>query len=401
MTTSAQIIDADAHFLEPPDWFQASFPALAEEIPPLSALDRVLSDIFGELLPPMFTGDPASVLPSGIASNLERITGYIEAGDMASLAKVLGELDHGTVGYVAEDRIRWADERGIDVQVLLPTLGIQPYISALRSGRRDLSFKALSAYNTWAAEQVAGHTDRLIPASLVDLADLPWALEEVSRMRALGSRVVQVKCEPAGDRSLAHPDFDPFWATVEDLGMSVMFHLQGGRPAYHLGWANTGGRQQDFFRTYLLETHRMAVWALSSLILAGVLERHPRLSFFCSEMGIAWVPGFCESLDCSIRNDLLKNRPGAEHDFDYGLPLLPSEYVQRQVRVTALTGLDDLQPTIDRAPEGVIVFSSDFPHREGSPDALDIFDDRLGDVDDATRDRFFGTSAAASLGLNP
>ncbi|MCW2750844.1 MAG: hypothetical protein JWR83_1954 [Aeromicrobium sp.] len=393
------IIDADAHYLEPPMWFEEDYPELAEQIPPMTALERVVSDIFGELLPPMFAKDPAKLLPTGIAKNLEHIAAIVESGDQAALAEHLGDLRQGPVGYVAEDRVAWLDEKGIAAQVMLPTFGVHPYISAVRHGMRDLSFAALSAYNEWAARQVEGHTDRLIPAALIDLADVDWAVAEVRRMRAAGSRVAQVKCEPPNDKSLAHPDFDIFWATMDELEMAVMFHLQGGRPAYHPGWANTGGRQQDFFRTYLLETHRMAVWALSSLIHAGVLERHPNLHFFCSELGVFWVPGFCEALDSSVHNDLLKNRPGAEKDFTYSLPLLPSEYVQRQVRVTALTGLDNLQPTVERSPEGVIVFASDFPHREGSPDAIDIFDERLGTVDMATRTSFFGASAAQGLHL--
>jgi predicted TIM-barrel fold metal-dependent hydrolase len=339
------------------------------------------------------------MLPPGMAGFAERFQRASAAGDEASIDELIeGFLDCGPVGYDGAERLRWVDEHHIKTQILLPSHGMYPYVFAKRSGLTELAFAALGAYNTWAAGQLSGHTDRLIPVCLVDLADLEWALAEIRRMRELGSRVVQVKGEPADGKSLAHPDFEPFWAEVENLGMTVMIHILGGIPAIHPGWADTGGRQQDYFLLYIHHCHQIATWTLGSLILSGTLERHPRLNFICSELGVHWVPGFCDGLDDLVRTGFGRHEPGAADDFNWGhLSLLPSEYVQRQVRVSALSGCDTLRPAFDRSPDGVIVFSSDFPHPEGSADAIDIFDQRLGDVDPESRRMFFGGSLATAL----
>jgi predicted TIM-barrel fold metal-dependent hydrolase len=155
------------------------------------------------------------------------------------------------------------------------------------------------------AGALAGYTDRLVPVTLVDLSDLDWALAEIRRMRELGSRVVQVKGEPVSGRSLAHPDLEPFWATAEDLGMLVMFHVGGGRVAPNPGWVNDGRGVMDFIANYSgLAEPQMPQWALAALIKGGVLERHPRLGVVVAELGTYWVPGFAVWLD-NVADDTL------------------------------------------------------------------------------------------------
>jgi predicted TIM-barrel fold metal-dependent hydrolase len=83
----------------------------------------------------------------------------------------------------------------------------------------------------------------------------------------------------------------------------------------------------------------------------------------------------------------------------YTLPLKPSEYVQRQVRVSVVHQQDLLRPTIDQVPEGLVVFSSDFPHVEGHQEAVALYDTQLDGVSAQERESFFGASAGAFLGI--
>ena len=50
-------------------------------------------------------------------------------------------------------------------------------------------------------------------------------------------------------------------------------------------------------------------------------------------------------------------------------------------------------------PEGIVVFSSDFPHVEGHQEAVALYDAQLAGVSAGAREAFFGRSAAALMGI--
>ncbi len=67
---------------------------------------------------------------------------------------------------------------------------------------------------------------------------------------------------------------------------------------------------------------------LACLTIDGVFERHPGLRGGAIELGASWVPAMLRNLDHAHRS-FARHEP-AFHD----LPLLPSEYLRRQVRFT-------------------------------------------------------------------
>ena len=76
----------------------------------------------------------------------------------------------------------------------------------------------------------------------------------------------------------------------------------------------------------------------------------------------------------------------------YHLPLAPTEYVRRQIRVTPLPATHPLQGVIEQIPPEVLCFSSDYPHVEGSASAVELCERQLASagVDDDVRAGFFG-----------
>jgi predicted TIM-barrel fold metal-dependent hydrolase len=129
------------------------------------------------------------------------------------------------------------------------------------------------------------------------------------------------------------------------------------------------------------------------LVFDGVLERHPKLTVIIEELGISWLPHLLTVLDNAVgrsQNDQLSDgqvRPDYAGSA-YRLPLAPSEYLRRQVSVTPLVATEPLRPTLDLAPE-MLCFSSDYPHVEGSGQAVAICDRQLGDLDLAGRAAFY------------
>jgi predicted TIM-barrel fold metal-dependent hydrolase len=308
-----------------------------------------------------------------------------------------------------EARLAFCDERGIDVQFLNPTFLVGPLIQAARARRFDLMPSIRQCWNRWSADQVHGHADRLIPVTQIDLSDLTWSIKEMTRMREAGSRAFAIPESPVGNarraapgepriaRSITHPDFEPLWSAAEDLGMAAFAHVGFGRERISPGWANNGA---DDLTTYsllnmIVNPQIAPQLLLSAMAFDGVFERHPKLVLVVEEVGISWLPHLLGVLDHGVGRAALGVLDDGDYRPDfagvaYKLPLSPSEYLRRQVRVTPLVASQPLRPTIDLVPPEMLCFSSDYPHVEGTADAVAVCDRQLVDLSDDTKAAFYG-----------
>jgi predicted TIM-barrel fold metal-dependent hydrolase len=395
-----RIIDVDAHLHEPLDWVERTDPALAAEIGPPARFMDVAGALFGvsdpafqELPEPQRPTDPYDSVVPGFLHHLE-ITD--------TLQPERSESSGDDPFYDADARLRFCDERGIDVQFLNPTFLVEPIIQVARARRLDLLPRVRQAWNRWASDQVEGHTDRLIPVTQIDLHDISWSIAEMTRMREAGSRAFAIPEAPVGGgrgsgmgRSITHPDFDPLWSAAEDLGMAAIAHVGFARERINRGWANNG--RDDLYTFSLLSSIANAqsgpVLLLAAMVYDEVFERHPDLTVVVEEVGIDWLPYLLASLDRSVGRhapelDGVERGPSLIGD-TWQLPLAPSEYVRRQVRVTNLAATQPLHPVIDVAPE-LLCFSSDYPHVEGTDDAVAICERQLATAPAEVRANFFG-----------
>jgi hypothetical protein len=79
---------------------------------------------------------------------------------------------------------------------------------------------------------------------------------------------------------------------------------------------------------------------------------------------------------------------------EYRLPLTPTEYVRRNVRVSPLPAAHESPgATLEQLPE-VAVFSSDYPHFEGSGSPMDHYDKELAALPEDARSSFLGGTIA-------
>lgn len=390
-----RLIDVDSHFLEPPDWLATIDPKLAAEIPPSDPIERIVQGVVGDLLDVV----PRSQRPENMIDLLAPSGRRALNALLADNAEVREAKLAGPPGsYDADERIAFCDQHGIEIQFLNSTFGTGPYVAALKSGRPDLAKRALSAYNRWTSQTLAGKTDRLIPITLLDLDDVDWAVAEMTRARRAGSRAVQVRAEPVSTtKSLAHPDHERIWSAAEDLGMAVIFHIAAGRAELKRGWYFNGGDPGHFALLHLINNPVVPQLALAALAFEGVFARHPRLVVMVQELGISWLPHFLELIDAvTVGSYGLQFGMGPG---DWKHPLKPSEYMRRQVRVAVLASGDRLRPTLDLVPPEMLVYSSDFPHQEGRGESQRIFEDQMDGVAPATREKFFGRSIAELMRL--
>ena len=392
-----RVIDVDSHFMEPVDWLEQIDPTLAKLIPPSdeSFIERVVQGVVGDLLEAI----PRKQRPENLIDLLAPSGKRSLQALLAATAEQQKEMMiTPPAGYDGDARVRFCDDHHIDIQLVNSTMGATPYVLAMKQGRRDLALRAFQAFNSWAAGTFHGHTDRLIPVALIDIADVDWAVAEMTRMRALGSRAFQVRADPVSEtKSFTHPDFEPIWSAAEDLGMAVIFHIGAGRSEVKHGWYFNGGEPSHYAILHLINGQVVPQIALSAMIIDGVLERHPKLTVIVEELGIGWVPNLMTMLD-----SVTVGPYGAQFGIgagDYKLPLKPSDYIRRQVRFTPLTSCDALEPTISQLPAELLVFSSDFPHLEGRADAVAQCDAQMTEVSAYARAQFFGDSIGALMGL--
>ncbi len=402
-----RVIDVDAHLHEPLDWVERTNPSLAEALGPPARFMEIASAVFGvadrsfDMLPEaQQPQDRWDLIPPGFVEHLQ-MTDDRQPPDHSDGADPL----HG-----AEGRIAWCDERGIEVQFLNPTFLVGAIVQAARAGRHDLLQTVQQTWNRWAIDAVDGHVDRLIPVTQIDLHDIDWSLAEMTRMREAGSRAFVIPEAPVGGRgrnadgvrplgrSISHPDFDPIWSAAEDLGMAAFAHVGFARERINPGWANNGADDLLTFNVLnmLVGSQLAPQLLLASLVLDGVLERHPGLTVVVEEVGIDWLPHLVHTLELSIGRtpEVLRDgefRPGhLVEGQSYRLPLSPTEYLRRQVRVAPLPASQPIAGVMQQVPPELVCFCSDYPHVEGTADAIDICRRQLDGVDERVQREFFG-----------
>jgi predicted TIM-barrel fold metal-dependent hydrolase len=399
---AVRVIDVDSHLHEPIDWLAEIDAETADAIGPPPRFMDIAGVVFGSSDPTFAhlpeTQRPATgydFVPPGFVEHLE-LTDLLQPESQAA--------SKGNPYCDPVARLALCDARGIDVQFLNPTFLVGMIVAAAKCRRYDLIRSVQRGWNEWAARQVDGFTDRLVPVTQIDLNDVEWSIGEMTRMRALGSRAFVIPEAPVGGRrgqlgrSITHPDFESVWSAAEDLGMAAVAHVGFSRERVNRGWANNGANDLVTFGVLnmLVASQTAPQLLLAAMALDGVFERHPGLVVLVEEVGIDWLPHLLSTLDVSIGHTptALRDehyRPShLTNGTTYSLPLTPSEYLRGHVRVTPLAASHPLRAVLDQVPPEMLCFSSDYPHVEGSDHAVEIFRRQLDGVDDAVQTTFFG-----------
>ena len=121
---------------------------------------------------------------------------------------------------------------------------------------------------------------------------------------------------------------------------------------------------------------------LTSLVFDGVFERFPTLRGGVIELGAGWVPHFLRTLDASQK---LFRRTDPQVAM---LQLRASDYIRRHLRFTPYAG-EDIGGMIRDAGAELFMFSSDYPHPEGTRDPIARFERTFGDISDDARQLFY------------
>jgi predicted TIM-barrel fold metal-dependent hydrolase len=363
------INDADSHIMESLDW-------LADHAEPQ------LRDRLGSMR--LEAGG------SGAAKAIERA--LARQKDAAATAEIASNVVAGPKGWAAYgaldpgERSKALDDLGFARQLVFTTFAGSQF---LPSPDLDVKYGGARALNRAMAAFCAGDK-RLIGVGVVPLDDPARAVEEIDLAIAAGCGAMWIPAAPAGDRSPGHPDLDPVWARLAEAGVPFVLHVGAATPmlpaAYHKNghprpkdWL--GGGENLRAKDYLALSFAPQNF-LCALALDGVFERFAALRGGVIELGAGWVPDFLRRLDQAWKG-WRKTDPVVA-----SLSAPASEFIRRAVRFTPYATEDAGAIIRDGGPE-LFLFSSDFPHPEGTRNPIERFEASFAGLGEEVQDRFF------------
>jgi predicted TIM-barrel fold metal-dependent hydrolase len=264
-------------------------------------------------------------------------------------------------------RLETFDRLGIHRALMFPTLA--NLLEYSLDGDPDLTHVAVHAVNEWLHDVWSfDYQSRIFTVPVITLPIVEQAIEELEWALARGAKAILVRPAPAtglrGSRSIGLPEFDPFWARVQEAGVPVCMHASfPPLNKYYESWEP--GRSDSAFKPTPLKNvllgHREIEDALAALICEGTLSRFPGLKVFSVENGASWVAHLLPELDSVYRK---MPQEFAEH---------PVEVFRRNVYVNPFWE-DDVVQLNELIGSDHVLFGSDWPHPEGMAEPLDYFE---------------------------
>jgi aminocarboxymuconate-semialdehyde decarboxylase len=243
-------------------------------------------------------------------------------------------------------RAAWAADRGLTAQVVSPWLDAQPTAAMSDAAARDWARRLNAALAEQGQEPDTGHAV-LATVALTSHAgdDLRQAVEED------GLAGLILSTNPAGVTDLADPALEGLWQSAAGLGVPVVLHPPTDGPARALP------DSAEFGNTFcrLVDT----TFAVTKLLLSGVLDRHPSLHLVVVHGG-GFLPYQSMRLDGGHRADALS---GYHIERDH-----PSDYLQDMYFDTVALRSDAIRFLAGVAGVGHVLLGSDYPFPLGDPD---------------------------------
>jgi len=246
---------------------------------------------------------------------------------------------------------------GFDAAVCFPNFGL------LWERRVGVDLPALrtnmGAWNRWCTTVVHDGGGVLHPVAHLTLRDLDWLDEQLDKLAAGGVRLAMIAPALVDGKPLSHPDLDRAWRSFIAHHVTPVFHVADQPRVFHDGWYTDDGEETlaNIVESVFLWTP--AALAITDLIVNGVLERLPELRIGIVELSAMWVPQYLMMLDGGY--DFVRKLNGS---VPTQLPLRPSEYFRRQVRVAAFSY--ELPERLERQAGDLFMCCSDYPHSEGT-----------------------------------
>jgi predicted TIM-barrel fold metal-dependent hydrolase len=257
--------------------------------------------------------------------------------------------------YEVSARVGWMDAHGIGAQVLYPNLVAFEGHAIMALNEPELQLAIIRTYNDYLCDFSSRAPGRFAPICALPFWDIGASIQELRRCADMGYRGALWAATPAkhGLPATTSPEWDAFYATAQDLDVSINFHIGVGLTEDEVAFFTSRSREFDVLTTVGSTALGFMSNAstVTDLIISGVCDRFPRLKFVSVESGFGYFPFLLETLDWQWANYAGQERTNR---------LVPSEYFRRQIYTTFWFESSGLKLMSDYADN--IMFETDFPH---------------------------------------
>ena len=355
------LISADSHIREPNDlWWNAMGKTFGDRTP------RVVDQRDGR---------PGKYFYNGI--------GNTKIGDIeGEFAEHFPELQGAAAD--PEIRIRFQEQANISAELLNPT-----QMSNIMPGSDGEMIRAAAAVlNDYLAEFISHDPKRLLANAMIPMHDVGWAIAEAVRVKKRGLNGIIINTvSPHGCPPYRDKIYDPFWATVEDLGMPITLHIITGRVLDPILYAETEEERGAAPAQVLALFNEIETPLANDFIFGGIFDRFEGIDIVGGEFELSWIPNFM------WRMDQMQEGLGAL----FNLPktkLRASEYVKTRTYHGFIDDPHCLE-VIEKIGADCVVWGTDFPHiRSIGPEAQDKAWELFNGLPRADQEKIVGGTTA-------
>lgn len=299
-----------------------------------------------------------------------RVAGHKENEEVPSGAGTRGALD-GRVDNIArelvrdniqhdnsEGRLLDMDVEGVDINVLIPGTW------AMGSTALDTSLAKLlyDSYNRYMQDFCSADSSRLKGLVLAPAADPQYAARTIRELADQDWVSAVWPLLPEG-MPVDDPDLHPIWEAMNEANLPIIHHSFFYEAPYFPGY-------RDIWGNAVVARTAAHVWGaqrlISYVLISGMMDRYPNLRVGTVETGHGWLPNWIIRLTSQV--SYVKNSVG-------DLKHTPMEYVEQGrvfCAIEAHEGPNMTKAVNDLLGDGVLMYSSDFPHPECAfPDSVD------------------------------
>ncbi len=309
------------------------------------------------------------------------------------------------LNWDSNKRLEALETEGIVAEVIFPNTvppffpnGLLAAPGPRNADEYEQRWAGIKAHNRWLKDFCDDAPGRRFGAAQIFIDNVDDAVEEIRWAKAAGMRQVLLPSDHHLKlHNLYYGSLEPIWSVCEELDMPI------GRHGSVVGSDAELDSIDAAHAVGVIETTYFGQRSLAQLIISGVFERHPGLKFVFTELGagewyvnaIAGLDMFC--MGAKMDGSIMKMFAGKAVD---KLPLLPSEYANRQVYFGALVPPNVLeihrQLGLDK-----LMWGADFPHHEGTaPNTTKAIRGGMHSASEAEARQIFAKSAAEVYGAD-